>query len=167
MKKGVKTATKIIKWEKINQLIELINKKNSVLVGGCFDLLHFGHLIFLKKAKKEGDFLVIILESDEFIKKRKKRSPIHTQRQRAITLAALEMVDLVILIPYFKSDNDYLDLVKKIRPKVIAVTAQDPQKENKKKQGEIVGAKFKIVVPRLKQFASSKILKAYAPIFSD
>ncbi len=159
--------TKIISWEKISQETKLIREKNAVLVGGCFDLLHFGHLVFLKKAKKEGDFLIVVLESDEFIKKRKKRLPIHTQKQRAITLAALEMVDLVIVIPYFDDDNDYLNLVKKVRPKVIAVTAGDPQKVNKKKQGEAVGAKFKIVAPRLKQFASSKILKTYASIFSD
>ena len=44
----------------------MVDKKDKiVLVGGCFDVLHPAHVIFLEKAKKMGDFLVVILESDE------------------------------------------------------------------------------------------------------
>ena len=44
-----------------------MNKK-TVLVGGCFDVFHFGHLQFLNSAKEQGDYLIVILEPDEVIK---------------------------------------------------------------------------------------------------
>nr|WP_236682642.1 adenylyltransferase/cytidyltransferase family protein [Rickettsia felis] len=45
-----------------------------VLVGGCFDLLHYGHIEFLRKAKKQGKYLIVALEPDETIIKYKKTS---------------------------------------------------------------------------------------------
>ena len=43
------------------------SEKKTVLVGGCFDILHIGHVRFLQAAKKQGDILIVVLESDEFI----------------------------------------------------------------------------------------------------
>ncbi len=143
-----------------NQLKEL-KKRNIVLVGGCFDLLHYGHVRFLQEAKKEGDFLIIALESDEFIKKSKKRSPIHNQHERAQVLASLNMVDLVILLPFLKTDSDYERLVRIINPQVIAVTEGDPKCAQKIKQADAVGAKITIK-PLIKKFSSSKIICDYS-----
>jgi len=167
MKKRAGAAMKIVEWKNINKITPLLLNKKSVLVGGCFDIFHFGHLSFLKRAKRTGDFLIVALESDEFIRKNKQRAPIHSQRERAETLAALEIVDLIIMLPYFKSDKDYFTLVEKIRPKTIAITSGDERKINKKQQSLLVGAKLKIVSPRLKKFASSKIIKQYASFSSD
>ncbi|MBI3343244.1 adenylyltransferase/cytidyltransferase family protein, partial [Candidatus Gottesmanbacteria bacterium] len=55
----------------------------KILVGGCFDLLHYGHIRFLEEAKKLGDHLVVALESDENVRRMKGEGrPIHTQAQR-------------------------------------------------------------------------------------
>ena len=63
-----------------------------VLVGGCFDILHLGHVVFLEKAKKEGDVLVVLLESDEKVRFLKgKGRPVHTQSERAEILSALKV----------------------------------------------------------------------------
>ena len=72
---------KIITPKKIATINSI--KEPIVLVGGCFDILHFGHLMFLKNAKEEGKVLVVLLESDEFIKKFKHREPVHKQNERA------------------------------------------------------------------------------------
>lgn len=148
----------IISFSELKKNKLLFEGKKTVLVGGCFDLIHYGHWHFLKKAKEEGDFLIVALEPDEFIKKKKKRVPVHTQRQRAQILSSLRMVDLVILLPFFSSNQEYFEMVKIIHPKVIAVTAGDPQLENKKRQIKTVGGKLKIVTPLLKKFSSSKII---------
>lgn len=148
----------IISFSELKKNKLLFEGKKTVLVGGCFDLIHYGHWHFLKKAKEEGDFLIVALEPDEFIKKKKKRVPVHTQRQRAQILSSLRMVDLVILLPFFSSNQEYFKMVKIIHPKVIAVTAGDPQLENKKRQIKTVGGKLKIVTPLLKKFSSSKII---------
>ena len=61
--------------------------KKVVLVGGCFDVLHYGHIHFLSSAKNHGDQVVVALESDENVKTRKGSTrPIHTQAQRKAML---------------------------------------------------------------------------------
>lgn len=150
---------KIVSFKESGDIFPLGSGKRTVLAGGCFDLLHYGHLTFLRRAKKAGDYLIIALESDEFIKKRKDRVAIHNQNQRAEILAALEIVDLVINLPLFKSDNDYFKLIQTVRPRVIAVTAGDPQLGNKRKQASEIKAKVKIVSPLIRHFSSKEIIK--------
>lgn len=133
--------------------------KKIVLVGGCFDLFHFGHLEFLKAAKKQGNYLVVAIDPDDFIRDKKGREPVHSQQQRAAILKSLKFVNKVICLPYLKTYEDYLALVKKIKPAVIAVTKNDPQLKNKQKQAATIGAKVKIVTPLLVGFSSSQILK--------
>lgn len=135
-------------------------EKKIVLVGGCFDLLHYGHYIFLKKAKNQGDYLIVAVESDQSIIKHKKRKPIHSQKQRTEILTELKCVDKVILLPYLSSDSEYELFVKKIHPDIIAVTQGDPQIENKRKQAAQVGGKLEIVTPVLGDYSTQKIIKA-------
>ncbi len=152
---------KIIALKELSEFIPKILAKKTVLVGGCFDLLHFGHLTFLRNAKQAGDFLIVALESDEFIKKYKKRDPIHLQEQRAEILASIKYVDLVIKLPLFKSDKEYYDLVERIKPSLIAVTEEDKQIRNKRKQAKLVGAKVAIVSSLVKNLSSQEIIKKF------
>ncbi len=139
------------------QTIQIPNNKNIVLVGGCFDILHFGHIEFLKNAKATGNYLVVALEPDESITNYKRRTPTHNQKERADILAALRFVDHVVLLPVLKGFVDYNQLVENIKPQVIAITADDPQIANKQKQANSVGAIVMIVAPRLGNFSSTKI----------
>jgi rfaE bifunctional protein nucleotidyltransferase chain/domain len=118
------------------------NGKKSVLVGGCFDILHVGHIAFLNAAKKEGDVLVVMLESDESITKTKGRGrPINTQDDRALILASLAVVDFVIKLPLFDRDDDYDNLVISLKPAIIATTKGDRTRSHKERQAEKIGAK--------------------------
>ena len=103
---------KIVELEKLKKILPQIKKKKKILVGGCFDVFHYGHLLFLRKAKEQGDTLIIALESDDFIRQHKKREQVHTQKQRAEILASLEFVDFIILLPLLSSYDSYLNLVK-------------------------------------------------------
>lgn len=150
---------KIISLKELDNFIPKISNKKIVLIGGCFDLFHYGHLTFLREAKKEGDFLIIALESDEFIKKKKKREPIHTQSQRAEILSSIRYVDLVVKLPLLMSDKEYYELVKLVRPSIIAVTDGDSQAGNKRKQATMVGAKLKVVTNILNNFSTNRIIK--------
>lgn len=153
-------STKIVTLDNVTKdLAETGGKK--VLVGGCFDILHIGHLRFLKSAAAQGKTLIVALESDEFIKKTKKRKPFHSQAHRAEVLAALEMVDWVILLPLMQNYADYFDLVKKVRPQVIAITAGDSQMMNKKKQAKAVSANLIEVTAIIDGKSTSHILKMF------
>jgi rfaE bifunctional protein nucleotidyltransferase chain/domain len=144
-------------WEDVGRRVALFKNKIIVLAGGCFDIIHFGHIIFLQKAKQEGDILIVALESDEYIKRHKGRKPVHNQNERAVILSSLRVVDLVIKLPYLQSDKDYFKLVEKIKPDVIAITRGDERETKKRNQAKAVEARLKIVTPKLSKFSSSKI----------
>ncbi|MCK4846203.1 MAG: D-glycero-beta-D-manno-heptose 1-phosphate adenylyltransferase [Deltaproteobacteria bacterium] len=92
-------------------------RKKVVFTNGCFDIIHAGHVRYLKKARSLGDILVVGLNSDASIKKLKgKGRPIVGEKERAEVLSALESVDYVIL---FKEETP-IKLIEAIRPKVLA-----------------------------------------------
>ncbi len=136
--------------------------KKIVLVGGCFDVVHLGHLIFLEKAKAKGDVLIVLLESDENIKKNKgENRPINNQKNRAIFLTKLKMVDEVIQLPYMKSDEDYLKILKKIKPNIIAVTKGDKNLNKKIAQSKEIGAELVEVTKEIPNQSSSRIIEYF------
>lgn len=150
---------KIFNFSEIDKLAAKAKVRKAILVGGCFDIFHFGHLEFLREAKKKGNFLIVALESDKFIREKKKKEPVHSQLQRAEILAELEVVDAVLLLPYLGQDSEYFKIVKIIKPAIIAVTEGDPQLKNKEKQAKAINSQLKIVSKLLKEFSTSKILK--------
>ena len=130
-----------------------------VLTGGCFDILHIGHVRFLSEARGMGDTVVVLLESDRKVKELKGRNrPVFIQKERAEMLSALRSVDLIVLLPMMEDDGDYLNLVTKIKPDIIAVTENDPQIENRRRQAKGVGSELKII-PLTKTFSTSKLAK--------
>lgn len=160
---GVNNMSKIINY---NQLDQLPTNKKVVLVGGVFDLLHYGHIKFLKEAKNCGDIskivylLIVALESDKNVRRSKgKDRPIHNQQIRAEILSELTCVDYIILLPEMKTDQEYFDLVKTVKPDVIAVTSNDPQLENKRRQIDSVKGKLKIVIDKINTPSTSKLAK--------
>jgi len=149
----------IVHLQELETFLPKEDKGRIVLAGGCFDILHIGHVRFLSKAKKMGDYLIILLESDEKVKKLKgKNRPIFTQEIRAEMLSALICVDLVVVLPMMENDSDYLKLVMKIKPHIIAVTENDLRIEKKKLQAEIVRGEMR-VIPFVKTLSSSALAK--------
>ncbi len=147
---------KIVLFDQFVSLRKSIDKK-IVLVGGCFDIFHYGHLVFLKKAKEQGDLLVLLLESDRSILAKKKHTPVHNQRERAEILEAIEYIDYIIPIDFLKRDKDYSEMIAKIKPAVIAVTEGDDQFKNKDRQAKMIGGKMIVVTPLIKKFSSTNI----------
>ena len=93
-------------------------KRIRVLVGGVFDILHVGHIHFLRQARALGDELVVIVAHDETVRMQKRREPINSAEDRAELLRALRMVDEVYIGT--PGTIDY-ELVKKIDPDIVAL----------------------------------------------
>lgn len=105
--------------------------RKIVFTNGCFDILHAGHVSYLREAKKLGDILVIGLNSDDSIKRLKGNDrPINSLEDRETVLLALGFVDYVVP---FDTDTP-LDLIKAIMPDVLV-------KGGDYKAEDIVGAK--------------------------
>lgn len=134
--------------------------KRIVLAGGCFDILHTGHIAYLTKAKEQGDILMVLLENDETIRKIKgKNRPFHAQKDRAAILASLEVVDYIVLLPFMENDANYDKLVISLKPDIIAATKGDPQEANKQRQARSVNAKVVEVIKRISESSTSKLAK--------
>jgi rfaE bifunctional protein nucleotidyltransferase chain/domain len=150
----------IVEIGEIEKLGKQLENKRIVLAGGCFDVVHLGHIIFLEKAKSKGDVLVILLESDIDIKKNKgKNRPINNQENRAIFLTKLKMVDYVIKLPEMKTDEEYFKIISKLKPKIIAVSENDKNLDKKKEQAKRIGAKLVEVTKTIPQQSTSKIIE--------
>lgn len=88
-----------------------------VLANGCFDLLHAGHVRYLRAAKQLGDRLVVAINSDDSVRALKGDGrPLMPAAERAEILAALSDVDAVVIF----SEPDVNALVREIRPDVHA-----------------------------------------------
>lgn len=136
-----------------------IKGKKVILAGGCFDILHPGHILFLEAAKKEGDVLILLLESDENIKKRKGEGrPINSIKNRQIVVSSISDVDYIIPLVGVTTDEEYDRIMIQIRPEVIAITEGDSQTEKRKKQCESIGAELKVVIKKIDNKSTTALI---------
>jgi rfaE bifunctional protein nucleotidyltransferase chain/domain len=127
-----RTADKIVDLDEAKVVVSEWKRcgKRVVFTNGCFDLLHFGHVDYLEKARNMGDFLVVGLNTDASVGRFKgPNRPIQDQQSRARVMAALSAVDLVV---FFDEDTPR-NLISALVPQVL-VKGSDYLAEN------IVGA---------------------------
>lgn len=155
---------KIISIDEIKSVSQKLHeqKKKIVLVGGCFDVLHVGHIMFLERAKKAGDILVVEVESDERIHLLKGLSrPINTQVDRAHVLSHLEMVDYVILLPEKLSGEKYLSITKMVGPHILATTVGDFKNTFLYRQAKILGIEVREVLNFIEGKSTSRVVNTF------
>ena len=105
---------KVIERDKLEDLLKVLRsqKKMIVATNGCFDILHAGHVRYLKKSKAFGDVLIVGLNSDKSVRSIKGPTrPINNENDRAEVLCALESVDYVVLFDE-DSPKDLLEIIK-------------------------------------------------------
>ena len=86
--------------------------RRVVATNGCFDLLHFGHISYLQRARALGDLLIVGLNGDRSVRELKGAGrPLVPQRQRAAVVAALACVDAVVIFPQ-KRAHRFLAIVR-------------------------------------------------------
>jgi rfaE bifunctional protein nucleotidyltransferase chain/domain len=126
--------------------------KKIVFTNGCFDILHAGHVSILEFAKKQGDALVLGINSDASVRRIKGSArPINRQADRGLVAAALGAVDAVV----FFAEDTPLELIKSVRPDILVKGADY-------KAGEVVGREYagKVVLFRLlKGRSTTNIIK--------
>ena len=111
-------ANKIMPFEELRQIMAARQAAGQTIVftNGCFDILHAGHVDLLEEAAREGDILVVALNSDDSVRGLKgPERPVNPQQQRARVLAALAVVDYVVLF----DDPDPGRLITGLLPDVL------------------------------------------------
>jgi len=86
----------------------------TVLTCGCFDILHIGHVLYLKAAKSFGDKLIVAVNSDESFVSNKHRKPFVCQEERAEIIASLEFVDECFIFDGITASGE----IARIRPDI-------------------------------------------------
>jgi len=119
---------KVITLDSLKKRISLLRRegKRIAFTNGCFDILHYGHVNYLAKAKKNNRILIVGLNSDSSVKNIKgAKRPIFSEKERAGVLAALEAVDYVTI---FNEDTP-LEVIKALKPDVLIKGADWQGKE--------------------------------------
>lgn len=128
-----------------------INRK-VVFTNGCFDILHLGHVKYLKEAKFNGDLLIVGLNSNASVRSIKgPKRPVNDQVDRATILAALEFVDYVVIF----NEETPIELLEKIKPDLL-VKGGDYDIQN------VVGREFAketILIPFVEGKSTSELIK--------
>ncbi len=125
-------ADKIVPFEELRQVIAARQAAGRTIVftNGCFDILHAGHVELLEEAAQAGDDLVVALNSDASVRGLKGPSrPVNPQEQRARVLAALAVVDFVVVF----DEPDPGRLIEALVPDVLVKGGDWPA-------GSIIGA---------------------------
>lgn len=103
------------------ELVDIVDRlkragKRIVFTNGCFDILHVGHVRYLKEARGFGDILIVGLNSDASVRTIKgDKRPIVPQRERAEVLSSLRFVDYVVLF----NEPDPYSTISAIRPDIL------------------------------------------------
>lgn len=140
-------------------LLSKKEKKKIVFTNGCFDLIHPGHIRYLKEAKKFGDILVVGLNSDSSVKKLKgSLRPIMSEAARAEVLASLEPVDYVVIFSELTPEK----IIGEIKPDV-HVKGGDYREEELPERDKVKSYGGKVVIVKeFGNFSTSNLLKKLA-----
>jgi D-beta-D-heptose 7-phosphate kinase/D-beta-D-heptose 1-phosphate adenosyltransferase len=159
---------KIISIKEAKTIAKDFKKQNKkiIITGGCFDILHVGHMKLFNESKKQGDFLFVLLENDKTVKKLKGMGrPIYPQLERAEVLANLSSIDYIVMLNEMKNNEDYDNLITDLMPSVITTTENDPQAIHNERQAKKIGAKVLYVTKRINNKSTSLIAKIISDNF--
>ena len=127
---------------------------------GTFDLLHLGHIYYLKEAKSLGDRLAVVVATDSTVR-RLKHEPINPEKIRLELIKELKIVDEA----YLGYEEDMYEIVREIKPEIIALGFDQLHDEETIKK-ELKRRKIKARVERLSEFKGGSDLEGTRRIIS-
>lgn len=158
---------KIVTYHRAIEIIKEEQQAGKVIVSasGVFDIVHKGHVDFLRAAKKAGDFLVVGVESDETVRLNKgEKRPINTQDRRVDLLSEWMSIDIVVpfsdCVNYHTGGPEFTKRYMDLNPDFVAVGITESYINDK--IAEIQRAGINIALATHKDpWSSTKILKLF------
>ena len=132
----------------------------KVMATGTFDLLHLGHIYYLKEAKKLGDQLIVVVARDSTVRKLK-HEPINPEKIRLNLIKELQVVDQA----YLGNENDMYKIVEKIKPDIIAI-GYDQIHNEKEIESQLRKRNIDAKVKRLKEYNGGSDLEGTRKIIN-
>ena len=125
-----------------------------VLAFGSFDIIHPGHLYYLKKAKQYGNKLIVVVARDDSIRKLKNRKPVFNQKDRAVIVNSLKIVDNAVVGKKITNLSDRYEIFKKYKPNVV-VFGHDQKIDEKQLKAWLKKNKLNTKIVRINSFKRS------------
>ena len=137
-------ASIIEDYDELNTILESEHEgKKIVCTIGSWDLLHRGHIEYIKKAKNLGDILVVGVDSDETYKKYKGNPVFIPQDDRLKIISSIKFIDYVTLITDVEDNGEWkMDLVKTINPDIFLANPKSFSSDQLTKLGELCELKI-------------------------
>jgi D-glycero-beta-D-manno-heptose 1-phosphate adenylyltransferase len=142
-----KILSKIKSMEEAMSWRESMRKKGLkvVITNGCFDILHRGHATYLMRAQKQGDLLLLAINSDDSVKVVKgPNRPVNKENDRAFIMACLPFVDAVVVF----NTPDCVELLSQLKPDIYVKGGDysiDTINQDERRLLERIGCKIKIL----------------------
>ncbi len=163
-------SRKIKDQDELEKIVLNFKKKGKKVIQchGVFDLIHPGHLVHFEAAKQNGDILIVSITADKFVNKGP-GFPIFTEKIRAKSLAAFQIVDYVTIDSHFNA----VEIIKKIKPDIYfkgqeyESALKDPKRNLYKeaKAVESIGGEIKFSYGPV--YSSTRFLKEYLNIYPE
>ena len=155
---------KILERNALKDKLEELRKKGKKIAftNGCFDILHVGHVRYLREAKKTADVLVLALNNDSSVRSLKgEEKPLIPENERAEILAALEFIDFVTIF----EELTPLELINYLTPDILIKGGDWPeekvvgQKEVKKWGGRVA------IIPEVEGKSTTNIVEKIKKLY--
>jgi rfaE bifunctional protein nucleotidyltransferase chain/domain len=160
------SKNKIKTIEELKNIEKKKKKQNKKIVttNGVFDILHIGHIRYLKEARKLGDILIVAINSDSSTKQIKgSKRPLNNEKDRAEALAALECVDYIAI---FNEENP-IKTLEKIKPN-IHVKGGDYKMDQIIEKSIVEKNKGKVVlIPEVKGYSTTDLINRIVESHKD
>lgn len=139
-----------------------LKSSRLTLVTGCFDVLHTEHKKFLRAAKNLGGQLLVGVETDARVRQLKGQNrPVNSLAFRIKNLQGLKIADEVFALPQqFNNLNHFTNLIKKLRPDILAVSSSTPNLPVKRRIMKRAGGRVIVVLPFNPKISTTKMLKS-------
>jgi len=137
--------------------------KKIAFTNGCFDILHVGHVRYLREAKKTADVLVLALNSDSSVRSIKgEKRPLVSEEERAEILASLEFIDFVTIFEELTPQ----ELIVYLKPDILIKGGDWPEdkvvgRDDVKKWGGRV-----VLIPEVKGKSTTNIVEKIKEVYS-
>lgn len=132
----------------------------KVMATGTFDILHLGHIYFLKEAKKLGDTLAVVVSTDITVRKLK-HEPVNPEKIRLDLIKELKIVDEA----YLGYEKDMYEILKEVKPDIITL-GYDQIHDEKTIEKELKKRNIKAKVVRLSEYKGGSDLEGTRKIIS-
>ncbi|MBN1364718.1 MAG: D-glycero-beta-D-manno-heptose 1-phosphate adenylyltransferase [Syntrophaceae bacterium] len=157
---------KILDKKALLKKLNALRKKGKKIAftNGCFDILHVGHIRYLREAKKNADVLVLALNSDSSVRSIKgKKRPLMTEKERAEILAALEFIDFVTIFP----ESTPLKLINFLKPDVLIKGGDWPKDKVVGREDVVKWGGKVVIIPEVEGKSTTNIVEKIKKLYCE